>query len=168
MRIKPDVIVAFAFGKFDDNDKPTCPNRIIADFAEYLAAKNMVPIVTQTDVPIIHSVMGIYFVDLGRLLTIGAKEIYLSTLSIAEKTKELAKEKGWKTVSVVAAAPHKWRCERDLRKMGFVILEEMYFNRYRFWFSRKSKQWWTRGPIRWWFYEILVRLLPWWLYKKIA
>lgn len=162
--MKPDVIIAFAFGVFRKQDQYKSPNWYIARQAEYLSKKFRIPIITQKDVPVDSTRLEVLFVE---------KNGYLFTLDIAEKAAELKERWGWHRAKVVAAPPHEWRCRRDLLRLGFKEVEGDYYLRFkfwfwhRFWFSEKSLQPWTRSRTRWWLREIPLRLMPWWLYKKI-
>ncbi len=161
--MKPDVIVAFAFGVFKEQDQHEFPNWHIARQAEYFAKKFSIPIVTQKDVPVNTTRIEVLFVE---------KEKCLSTLDVAKKVAELAEKRDWHRARVIAAPPHEWRCRRDLRRLGFKEVEgDDYFRFFyssKVWFSKKSIQPWTRSLIRWWLREIPLRLIPWWLYKKIT
>ena len=92
------------------------------------------------------------------------------------KVVDEAKKTGVKKVMLVAAPPHAWRVKRDIRKLGKmegVELEIVYDDfLLKFpqdtWFSRESTQRWTSSVWMWWPYEILVRMIPFKLYLRLA
>lgn len=171
MRMRPDGVVVFAFGDFARDfarDQYKNTNWHMARRAEFLAKKFKIRIVTPKDIPVDITRFKVLFAeDAG-------KKKYISTLDVAKEAVKLAKKMGWRKIKVVAAPPHEWRCRRDLRRLGLKEVEgDDYFRSTRefppgFWFSKKSTQWWTRSLGLWWLREIPLRLMPWWLYKKIA
>ena len=157
---KPDAIVAFGFTKEGE------ANEHIAIEAKGYSHRWGVPIFTQNDV-------ARYLSDVKQPVLIAEEnERYLSTLGIVLAFKKVAQQHRWKRVFVIAVPPHVWRCSRDLRKMGFDVLDDRsYFKdayRSSFWYNRKDPQLWVRGRIRWWSREIVLRLLPWNIYSKLT
>lgn len=164
MKEKPDVVVAFAFGAFLAKDIFQSPNYWMAEQAKTLALRYEIPIVTQGDV-------ALFLEDDKKIKVFNAqKDIkkYISSLKIAEEAKKMAVEHGWKKVAVIATPQHHRRCMRDLKKVGFSCRYFWNMTPAWGWYSSKSTQRWTRSPWLWWPREILLRLIPWWLYKKIT
>jgi hypothetical protein len=96
------------------------------------------------------------------------------TLRIARDAIQWAKKRGINTIIVVAANPHLWRALRDTKR---AVCEKnlrisVYPCRWRrsnsFWFCHESTQKRTRTWWNWWSREIIVRLMPFWLYKRVA
>lgn len=98
------------------------------------------------------------------------------TLRIARGAVQWAKRRGITILLIVAAEPHRWRAIRDVRaaisERGLGIT---YFSHRGWreemkdlWFSSISSQKRTRSWWNWWSREIIVRLMPFWLYKIIA
>lgn len=163
------IILVFAFGSYEN----IRPNRLIADRATYLSLPGCADIFTQKDVPLDR--INPIFAE-----NITAKKDYLSTLDVIKTfvnwitVSSIRGEGGGISVYVVAAPQHQWRCCRDLKKVlkehgltmkMFIDIddkpeEDMY--------DKYSSQWWTRSWWQWWLHEIPLRLMPWWLYKKIA
>lgn len=156
---KPDVVVAFAFSKEGK------ANWDIGCHAEYVAKKHEIPLFTQKDVSKHLKPSSVVIFNAEE------KEKYLSTLGIVNAFKKMAETKNWRTVFVVAAPCHIERCCRDLKRVGFHIVTSDYFKVayiFSFWYNSKDSQIWVRNPIIWWFREIILRLMPWKLYSKIA
>ncbi len=163
----PDVVVAFAFGKFEKLSNS--PNFFLAERAVNLAKKWNVPIFTQIDVSVLMSdtkKVEIRFAEERK------RKGHLSSLGIALQLTETSLiQNGRLNVLVVAAPPHIGRCVRDIRKLGFKVEEDLCLKSlpFHFWFRNDSLQWWTRSWWQWWLlYEIPLRLMPWWFYKRIA
>ncbi|MDP3052207.1 MAG: hypothetical protein Q8N42_01730 [bacterium] len=163
----PDVIVVFAFGKFDNPEEE--PNSHMAYYAALFAKNWRVPILTQCDIPIEPSPsLEVYFAE-------EKPEKYLSTLGVAKSFASLAKEKGWRKIFVLAAPPHIRRCARDLRKLGFEVIKYDCFTKTHcrhdgkmIIYNKKSTQWYTRAWYLWWLRETPLRLVPWKKYEKIT
>ncbi len=153
------MIVAFGFSK-DGKANPA-----IAGKAEYLSKYfGDVPIFTQGDV-------ARYFYSKALPVTVADEsERYLSTLGIINSLRAIAEKQGWKTALVLAAPCHEWRCARDLRKSGFKVSTGDYLRSYpkAHWYHREDSQLWVRNPRIWWAREVVLRLLPWGLYARIA
>ncbi|MCL5004656.1 MAG: hypothetical protein M1170_01790 [Patescibacteria group bacterium] len=166
-KMSKTAILAFAFGAPNHID----PNNAIGVRAIYLALKCKADIFSQNDVPVGSSANYAenYF----------PKKKYISTLDIiknfAAETMRETKEASYQKVIIVAAPQHRQRCYRDLKKVlkkkgieiGCIEMDdEEDFE--TVWYDKNSTQWWTRSWWQWWLREIPLRLLPWWLYKKIA
>lgn len=90
---------------------------------------------------------------------------HISSLAIIEQFAQAAKVNGWKTVKLVAASQHIWRCARDLEK----ILPEVYVDKISVETAYLPDiQPWVTSPLRWWRRELIIRLLPGRLYKKMC
>lgn len=90
---------------------------------------------------------------------------YLSSLAIIEQFAQAAKVHGWKAVKLVAASQHLWRCARDLEK----ILPEVYVDKISVETAYLPDiQPWVTSPLRWWMRELIIRMLPWRLYKRLC
>lgn len=164
--MKPDAILAFSFGK---NDKIDVVNWRIGVRAKRLAQKHNASLVIQYE--IFNKAAQVTPLEDGDYkfnpVIIGANTIFEFVLEF----KKFAEKEGWKKVLVVTAPSQYKRCVRDLKKMDFQIIEDIFaFKDYPVyvWYNVDSYQWRTRSPLLWWFIEIPLRLLPWWIYKKIA
>lgn len=94
---------------------------------------------------------------------------YSSTLKLVKALAKRAEETNWKNVLVVAQPNHAKRCVRDLKRFGFNAVADQYFAANNMpLYDKKSLQWQTRSAWQFWLREIPLRLLPWWLYDKIA
>ncbi|MDO8470247.1 MAG: hypothetical protein Q7S84_04530 [bacterium] len=160
---KPDVIVAFGFSKRGN------ANRSIAWAASFAAARFGVPVFTQDDV--------FHAMDLMVKSILAKENGYLSVLGICEQLKELAIQKGWRVVLVKAPPMLRWRCKRDLKKLGFEIFKSslramMETKPKGGWYNPDDPQLWVRGPWIWWAQELPLRMLPWpaykWMVKKLG
>ncbi|MBI5401494.1 hypothetical protein HZB05_01550 [Candidatus Wolfebacteria bacterium] len=154
---KPDVVVAFAFSKEGN------ANKDLAIYARYIATEYGVPIFTQTDI-------SKHLPPTVTVFTAEEGEKYLSTLGVSISFAEVAKKKNWRKPFIIAAPCHSWRCQRDLKKIGFQVVSDDYLRAYyfKFWYAPKDRQIWVHNPCIWWFREIILRLMPWKLYSKIA
>jgi hypothetical protein len=94
---------------------------------------------------------------------------YITSLGIIEQFKAEAERRGWKRILVIAVPQHAWRCVRDCRKMcPEIFFERAYLKKERkTWYNRKDPQFWIWSPFIWWFREIILRMLPFPLYKKV-
>ena len=92
------------------------------------------------------------------------KSDHISSLAIVAQFAAIAARRGWKKVFVIAARQHYWRCERDLKKVGFKVSGI----RGEVGYDKTDSQFWVRNPFVWWVRETMLRLLPFALYKKIS
>jgi hypothetical protein len=100
---------------------------------------------------------------------------HISTLALVKIFEREAKFYKWKNILLVAAPPHIRRCRRDLEKFGFNVLtienyidlEEKNQKKIK-WYNKTDPQFWARNPIIWWSREIILRIMPYWLYRKLA
>lgn len=158
MPVSNVVVVAFAFSKNG------LSNLSIAKRATELARSWEAPIFTQKDV-------ARYIPQKSSLFTASEDNGYLSTFGIVRQLTDLAKKAGWTRVIVVAAPSHEGRCIRDIKKMGFGVMHD-YVLRLLYpkshWYHRQDRQFWVRNPLIWWAREIVLRILPWSTYRRIA
>lgn len=161
-------IIAFAFGV----PSTTLPNRRIGAIASAKAYTLCAPVFTQRDVPIWEEVSTEYVAEIP-----GEPP---PTLRIARAAVEWAQTRGIGTLWVAAAhntgGSHLNRCLRDLRyavretghRMTVRVCEDIFPYPRREWFSKSSIQPRTQSLGSWWSRELLARLLPMWLYKRVA
>lgn len=159
---KPDVIVAFGFTKEGE------ANQHIAIEAKGYSNRYKIPIFTQKDVAQYLSLSDVK----QPVLVAEESEKYLSTLGIVLAFGALAQWYKWRRVFVIAVPSHQWRCSRDLRKMGFEVMDDRrYFKdsyQSSFWYNPNDPQLWVRSSLRWWLREIPLRLMPWKIYSKLT
>jgi len=111
--------------------------------------------------------------DLGALLELKAGHLFLanqygnhiSTLALIKQFVFMAKVYDWKSVRLVAAKQHIWRCARDLRHLAPEIHVQLYPVTVEY---GPDTQLWVRSSFLWWARETVIRLLPWPIYKKIG
>ncbi len=91
-----------------------------------------------------------------------------STLWVVNVAKLFCQNNGFPLRAVVVAAPmHLRRAIRDAEKVGFDVVSGVS-PQIKGWYEKKSLLPWTRSWWRWWIREIPLRLLPWWLYKRLT
>ena len=148
------VILALAFGVGQQINHP------LKMKVEQLANIKNLPVYTQQDLAVSLKLNS------GIVLFIACQAgDYLSSLAIIEQFAQAAKVRGWKAVKLVAASQHLWRCARDLKK----VLPEIYIDKIPVEVDYLPDiQPWVTSPLRWWMRELIIRLLPWRLYKKMC
>lgn len=142
-----DVIVVFPFGINDE---------LLADeTSKYSKPK---AIFTTGDLS------NFFFCYSGVLIAEEKENERLSTLGFVRQFAELAKEKKWNRILIVAAPPHLYRATRDMRKvLGKEIqIEGVKPSLKCRWFKNRRK------AIRWWCREMILRLMPFKLYQKVV
>lgn len=170
-------IVAFAFGV----PHSTPSNKRIAEIAMWKASGREegewcqgdvvipAPIYTQRDI----QMPGF----LGRQCRIEEKEGNPPpTLRIARGAVKLAKQQGIRKLLVVAARPHLWRCIRDLKyaireakaQIKVFVCREIKQLPENKWFDPDSTQKRARSFWKWWPREIILRLMPMAIYRRVA
>lgn len=85
---------------------------------------------------------------------------YISTVKQVRALAEVAREKSWRRVLVIAAPPHRWRALRDLRAAGFEADADDSLRALpgHVWYARESEHRQTTSWFRWWFtWEIPAR-----------
>lgn len=147
------VILALAFGVGQTINYP------LKRQVERLANKGY-PVYTQHDLGVILELkLGV------SLLMAHQPGDHISSLAIIEQFAQAAKVNNWKVVKLVAARQHLWRCARDLEK----ILPEVDIDKIPVEVDYLPDiQSWVTSPLRWWMRELIIRLLPWRLYKKMC
>ena len=111
--------------------------------------------------------------DLAEILELKAGHLFLanqygnhmSTLALIKQFVFMAKVYDWKSVRLIAARQHIWRCARDLRHLAPEMHVQLYPVTVEY---GPDTQLWVRSSIGWWAREIVIRLLPWPIYKKIC
>ena len=89
----------------------------------------------------------------------------ISTYEIAEQFATLAVKKKWMTACIIAAEQQIWRCQRDIQK------NRMFYcaaRRIKTGYSPHDPQLWVRNCYIWWLREMIIRMLPFNLYKAIT
>jgi hypothetical protein len=134
-----------------------------------LARDYQIPIFTQKDVAVHLRDKD----DNVNVFVADQENEHISTLALVKIFEREAKFYKWKNILLVAAPPHIWRCRRDLEKFGFEVgtfLKDILegFSRKPKWYNKSDPQFWVRNPIIWWSREIILRLMPFWLYRKLA
>lgn len=159
-------IVAFAFGA----PSVICSNDLIARIASWKAREFNAPVYTQLDVRIEPGIM-VEFAD----------EIPGDpppTLRIARGAIRWAKQRGLTELWIVAAQPHIWRCARDLAEsvreagggwqISIRICDEIDQYPEDSWFCFNSTQTRTRSRRNWQGRERAIKLIPFFIYKRIT
>lgn len=157
-------IVAFAFGAPDT----IRPNQWIAEIASQKSRKLNAPVYTQCDVLIKPEIQVEYTEEEpGSLPT---------TLRMARGAVQWAKQNKFTELWVVAALPHLWRVMRDIKEaireaevqINIYFCEEITQHPENTWFCPDSTQGRVRSPKSWYIREIILRFMPFFLYKYIA
>lgn len=160
---KPDIILAFGFGTEGE------PNRYIALYAKDCSRRYGVKVFTEEYVmPYLKDISG-----MGVVFFAEREGRHLSTFRIIDSFKNSAyvRRNHCKRVLLIAAPCHRGRCIRDLRKFGFEVIEDqsvMKSFRTMNWYNRDDPMFWVWNSFFWWWREIILRLLPWKIYSRIA
>jgi hypothetical protein len=163
-----NLVVAFAFGI----PETTIANTEIALIAEKWAANLECPIYTQSE-------EYLHFDPVLCPNVIQTKEdpgLPAPTLRIARGAVAYAIENGISQIFVVCAKPHLWRCLRDLHKVALgereyieiVAVDEIQESKWSEWFCPDCTQLRARSIPVWLFYDLILRCMPWYLYKRIG
>ena len=160
-------IVAFAFGR-----PQTLPsNKLIAKIAMQQSWEHAAPIFTQLDVPIHNEILDVEYA----FENIGGHPP--STLKIAQEAIAWASRRSITDIVVVAAKPHMWRCLRDLKEESYIqsearirIVPFVNWAQYQLsdWFCEESTQPWTTSWTKWSRRDFVLRMMPFWLYKRVT
>ena len=161
-------IVAFAFGTPDS----IFPNWLIAKITLRKARELNAPIYTQRDIRI------------NVLMEPRIEVRYIKekpdnpppTLRIARGAVQWAKQHRLTELWVVAAKPHLWRVLRDVQQsvqedgalIEVHVCEEIKQYSKDSWFWPYSTQKRTRSWKNWWPRELILRLMPFFIYKRVA
>ena len=148
------VILALAYGKGKQINQP------LKEAVEKLVSLEKCSVYTQQDLRLILRLEPGTSVVVANQL-----DKHISSLAIIEQFAQMARMNSWKNVILVAAKQHSWRCARDLKKiLPTVCIKELSVETP----YRPDNQSWVTSPIRWWSRELIIRLLPWVLYKKLC
>ncbi len=159
-------VVAFAFGTSKPN-QTILPNRRIRMIALCRARHENAPIFTQLDVPIC---------DYPVEYTEEEPGSPPPTLRIARGAVRWAKSRGITELWIVAAKPHLWRAERDLREavkecraqIKVHVAPETAKYGDEQWFCPDSTQRRTSSCTEWNKREKILRLMPFFIYRLVA
>jgi len=155
-------VVAFAFGA----PETILSNRRIALIASRAARTFNAPVYTQVDIKLKPEIEVEYIEEKpGRPP---------STLRIARGAVQWAKKNKFEVLLIVAAAPHLWRCQRDLKyavleaKAGIVV--QVCGDEFRKdeWYCPNSTWARVRSQEAWQRRERILKLLPMFIYKVVA
>ena len=149
-----DVVVAFAGGlppELETNVK-------IAERASWLGYALNLPVFGEGALPKCHA-----------NIQLAPKEKSPTTIKFVERFAEEAKKRGWKSTLVVATPYYDARAARDLRMFGFEAKVDKHLRHALLRpYNKHSQQWRNRHAIIFWPREVLLRLLPWRIYKWAA
>lgn len=160
------VILVFSFGSF--GSKETRGNCLLGSEASSMAREERaVAVITQKDIP--NNISKDFLCPLVYVEDFMREDGWHSTLWVAKTAKLFCSLNRFPMKAVVIAAPmHLRRAVRDARKSGFDVVCGRSPNSDNSWYEKKSELPWTRSWWRWWIREIPLRLLPWWLYKRLT
>ncbi len=158
-------ITAFAFG----NPAKLTSNSTLAFIAMLEAERLHTEIYTEADIEITTQ-----RIPVTKFKPASGKQP--STLQMAQDAVLWAKDNNYDELIVVAARLHIWRCIRDLKKssleagLSLKITACPIVKQYpiRWWLSEDSKQKRTRSLSNWMIREMVLRVLPFSIYKKIT
>lgn len=100
-----------------------------------------------------------------------------TTLGMARAAARWAAERNMRELWIVAAKPHLWRCVRDLRAaiteidedIGVRVCKEIeQFPEDHSWFCPDSTQVRTQNRLRWYRREVILKVMPFFIYKRVA
>lgn len=153
-------VLAFAFGV----PFTLYSNKEIARVSSEIAEGGGYPILTQELVPVTPGL------DVQRVLEPPESDVYASTFYIAKQAIVWVRDKEVTTLHVVAADVHLWRCIRDLR---WVALDEwvpieLVPHAVPVGWQKSSWQAHVKSPWLWYRREILLRMMPKWLYARLT
>ncbi|MCX6740987.1 MAG: hypothetical protein NTY61_01145, partial [Candidatus Parcubacteria bacterium] len=156
--------VTFAFGA----PASIYSNVLLSQITERLATNIGAPVFTQLDIQLRPDV------DVQRVEEVTGHPP--PTLRIARQAIRWARERDIKRLYVVAARPHLWRALRDARQAVCETGENIEIRAYgepgeyseNSWFCPESTQSRTQSRKSWNERERLLKILPFWIYKRIA
>ncbi|QQG42851.1 MAG: hypothetical protein HYW15_01435 [Candidatus Giovannonibacteria bacterium] len=153
--MKYDVVVPFAFGLPSELGS----NEEILKRAALLGKESGLPVFAEC----------VFSTKYPEVQLAQSDGCYSSTLKLVKALADRAKKRGWRNVLVVAQPHHAKRCIRDLGRFGFNAEADCHFCvNGMYLYDKKSLQWQTRSAWQFWLREAPLRLLPWWLYSRIA
>jgi len=88
----------------------------------------------------------------------------ISTYEIVKELVRITKRNNCRHILVVASKHHIWRCCRDLRRHGFICKPIPIKANYH----KLDELWWVRNPFAWWSRELILRFLPFPIYKRVT
>lgn len=138
-----EFVVAIPFGGHLPCEMPGATNQWLAKLTDDLSRQYDLPVITQSEVNQALSPIT------KRLLVIGdPDDFHINTREFFERVVE---QVGDEPIIVVAQLTHakrvQWVCEQLEIKTRWPQLGEAVYD-------RCSTQWWARGPIRWYFWEL--------------
>ena len=151
----------FAFGV----PETTVPNMALAQYATTKAKANEASVYTQADIVLLDENIEVARVE-------ESPDNPPPTLRIARGAAENARELGVDEIHVLAAKPHLWRALRDQRKaveeLGLDIEVKPVHIPDVGWYDKDSIQKRVRSRLAWWPRELILRFMPFALYKRVA
>ncbi len=158
-------IVAFAFGM----PSTISSNQHILEIASRVALSKNVPVYTQPDVGIFSPLVDVTYIQ-------ERPNKPSPTLRIARMAVQWAIERQMHLLWIVAAKPHLWRAERDMREavrearadIAIGWCEDIDKFPERVWFCPESMQKRVRSRREWDKRENLLMRMPFFIYKRIA
>lgn len=158
--------VAFAFGV----PASTKANQRIAEMACTITTPSYPGIYTQRDIQINRALRPRMFIT----YTAERPGYPPPTLRIARNAVNWGIDNNITTLVIACAYPHLWRCRRDLqiaikeKKAKIKVIECPEARQKKGWFCPESTQDRTRTRLNWYLREIILMIMPVWLYKKVA
>jgi hypothetical protein len=164
------VILAPSFGK------PDCAggNRLTAKWAGIIS-QGSIPIASDVSVPLDNRTYAIY--RIGSVYP----EDHVSTLALMREFSRLCMAESWNLVIVVCAPDYANRVVRDLKKAFEAFKETMFYpvvlkaelsgkEKPKAWYAKCANSWHWRTESRFFFriYDLILRLMPFWLYEKVT
>ncbi len=165
--MKDTIIIAFTFGA--PFDIP--PNMRLAGVASAESRLLGADIFTQKDLQDINGMRlggSLNFIEEGKD---PPPTLRIARWAIQEMPKTV------KCVSVVAAKPHIWRAIRDTKRalcevgrsnVAIIVPCAISESKWSWWFCKESTQKGTQTPWNWLKREFILRIMPFWVYKKLA
>ena len=166
------IIFALSFGKPDSISS----NRAIASIAIKISLDLDIPIIADNSISLSSFLYNVSFIGPP------AYE-HESTINLAKIFACLPgmKKGKWDKVIIVSAPDYMWRAIRDvkdaLRESGVscevcdwrdYIDNRLVCDRFYKWYDKNSTQLWTRIRLLFAIREIILKLMPFWLYKKVT
>jgi hypothetical protein len=162
--------VAFAFGA----PSSTMANQKIAKMACGIQIPSYPGIYTQIDVDITLLQKAGFRDRMQVLYTVERPGYPPPTFRIARGAVAWAMANNLSTLYIACAYPHLWRCRRDLKlainekKANIAIRVCPEALSKKGWFCKDCTQSRTKTKSNWYFRELILMIMPVWLYKKVA